>query len=73
MYAKEEFVRKERNASQPLEPIPMPEERRVLDVDPLCGSKSADFVFTDISHGSTRKNRRIFVRWNAAPPVSKMA
>lgn len=62
MYAKEEYVREVRNASQPLQPAAPPAQSRVLDVDPLCSSLGADFVFTDISTGSTRANRRVFIR-----------
>jgi len=62
MYAKEEYVRKVRNASQPLQPATPPAQSRVLDVDPLCSSLGADFVFTDTSEGSNRANRRVFIR-----------
>lgn len=62
MHAIDDFIRNERNASQPLGPVIPAPQSRVLDEDPYCGSARFDFHFTDLSSGFEDHNRRVFVR-----------
>eukprot|EP00039_Didymoeca_costata_P001120 m.49905 g.49905 ORF g.49905 m.49905 type:complete len:373 (+) comp10638_c0_seq1:221-1339(+) len=66
MDSKDEYVRARRNAASNIDEakkrLRAPEKSRVLDVDPRCGNRRYDFVFTDVSKSKNDDTRLIFMR-----------